>query len=267
MKKRGIIILSIVLIAVAATFALMKSMFVSYSVIAKEEKRFCPPTPQHLLLAQDPNRKLIKTGDLSFECERLGETLTRVEQAVKELGGFISDERLNMYEKRSLQWLEIRVPAGHFDALVETISSGASRLEERSVSIEDVTDQYLDTETRLAVKRELEARYRELLQDAESVKDVLAIEEQIGKLREEIESAEGQIKRFDDQIALSTLEVTFYEVTEGAPVRFARYFRKGINNGWENLVWFFVGITNIWPFILIIAMVILGFNFRRNRNR
>jgi hypothetical protein len=260
MKKKIIVVSLLVLIA--TLFSFIRGMYVPYSVICKEEMKFCSSGPQLLKLVQDNNRKLIKTGDLSFKCVSLDKTRGIVERCIKQFDGFISDERLSVHEKRSSQWMQIRVPASHFDALAEAISQGASRLEGRSIRVEDVTDQYLDTETRLAVKRELEARYRELLPDAQTVKDILAIEEQIAKLREDIESAEGQLKRFDNRIMLSTLEVTFYETTDGAPVQFAKHFRNGIENGWDNLIWFFVGLVNIWPFVLIILAVLTGFRIR-----
>lgn len=169
-------------------------------MVAKEEKRFCPPRPVDIV--QPKERKLIKTGDLSFECKDLSETRNEIETAVKQYGGFIVSERLyyGYGKKTSNQDLKIRVPSDNFDPFVSAISTGAQHVDQRSIEIEDVTDQYLDTETRLAVKQQLEARYRELLADAKSVKDILAIEEQLAKLREDIESAEGKLKRLDDRV-------------------------------------------------------------------
>jgi hypothetical protein len=103
------------------------------------------------------------------------------------------------------------------------------------------------------------------LKQAKTVKDMLAIEKQMATLREDIESAEGQIKRFDNQITLSSLEVTFFEETERASIPFAKYFRNGVSNGWKNLIWLFVGLINIWPFILMIALLGLTIRFRRSR--
>ena len=264
MKKRTVIILSILIVLLPTIFVVLKGMYVPFNVITKEEKRFCPPSP--IDIVQPKDRKLIKTGDLSFECKDLSETRNEIEVAVKQYGGFIVNERLyHGYDKKtSNQDLKIRVPSENFDALVSDISRGAKRVDQRSIEIEDVTEQYLDTETRLSVKRELEARYRELLSDAENVKDILAIEEQLAKLREDIESAEGKLKRLDDQVTLSTLDVTYYVRLNESP-EFARYFRNGVGNGWENLVWFFVALLNIWPFILIVILLVGGFKFRKKR--
>lgn len=266
MKKRTVIILSTLLILLPAIFVVLKGMYVPITVVSKAEARFSAPSPTGANWVQAKERKLIKSGDLSFECAELNETRNAIEAAVKRYGGFIVNERLyrGYDNKTSNQDLKIRVPAENFDALVADISKGAQRVDRRDIEIEDVTEQYLDTETRLSVKRQLETRYRALLTDAKTVKDILAIEEQLAKLREEIESAEGKLKRLDDQVTLSTLDVTYYVRLNESP-EFTRYFRNSIGNGWENLVWFFVGLLNIWPFILIVIVLIGGFRFQRTR--
>ena len=266
MKKRTVIILSILLILIPVLFVAIKGSLVTYSVVQKEEQKFCPPPAEGSAWVQAKDRKLIKTGDLSFECGNLSETRNEIEVALKQYDGFIVNERLYQgYDRKtSNQDLKIRVPAEKFDALVADISKGAQRVDSRDIEIEDVTEQYLDTETRLSVKQQLESRYRELLVEAKNVKDILAIEEQLAKLREDIESAEGKLKRLDDQVTLSTLDVTYYVRLDESP-EFARYFRNGVGNGWENLVWFFVALLNIWPFILIVIALISGFRFNRKR--
>jgi len=265
MKKRTVIILSILLILLPALFIFIKGSFVTYSV-AKKEARFCPAPAEGSAWVQAKDRKLIKTGDLSFECKNLSETRNEIETVVKQHGGFIVNERLHKgyNNKTSNQDLTIRVPSENFDALVSDISKGAQHIDSREVEIEDVTEQYLDTETRLSVKRQLEARYRELLSEAKNVTEILGIETQLAQIREDIESAEGQLKRLDDQVALSTLDVSYYVRLDESP-EFSRYFRNGVGNGWENLVWFFVGLLNIWPFILIVIALMSGFRFHRKR--
>lgn len=267
MKKRTVIILSILLILIPALFVFIKGSLVTYSVCKKETKFFAPPVAGSDWI-QAKERKLIKTGDISFECTDLSETRSSIESTVKQYGGFIVNEKLykGYNNKTSNQDLKIRVPAEHFDALIADISKGAQHIDSRTVEIEDVTEQYLDTETRLSVKRQLETRYRELLSQASKVTDILEIEKQLAKIREDIESAEGQLKRLDNQVALSTLDVTCYVRLNESP-EFARYFRNSIGNGWNNLVWFAVGLLNIWPFILMVIALIAGVRVQKKRKR
>lgn len=64
---------------------------------------------------------------------------------------------------------------------------------------------------------------------------MLAIGGQMAMLRENIESAEGQLERLNNQIALSALELTYYENVD-VPIPFGKYFSKGLGNGWDNLI-------------------------------
>jgi hypothetical protein len=67
-------------------------------------------------------------------------------------------------------------------------------------------------------------------------------------------------------VALSTLTMTFYERT---PVytEFSREFKDGFRNGWNNLIWFFVFLTNIWPFVLLGLLLLIGIKVYRKRRR
>ncbi|MBN2163817.1 MAG: DUF4349 domain-containing protein [Pontiellaceae bacterium] len=81
--------------------------------------------------------------------------------------GFISEERLSDRNDGASLWLKIRVPTEHFDVLIKSLSKEAGRIDERSTEIEDVTDQYCDLSTRLAVYA-ADRRYSDLPQTAEA---------------------------------------------------------------------------------------------------
>jgi hypothetical protein len=91
------------------------------------------------------------------------------------------------------------------------------------------------------------------------------VEKQIGQLRSDIESIEGRLNYLQNRVSFSTLSMTFYESTKGES-EFSQKFKNGFKNGWENLIWLFVGLTNIWPLILIGLGLIIGFKvFRRKK--
>ena len=85
-------------------------------------------------------------------------------------------------------------------------------------------------------------------------------------LRSDIESVEGRLKYLESQIAYSSLHIRFYQTLD-KQTEFAKKFSQGFKNGWQNLIWFFVFLVNIWPFILIILMVILGLRFWIKRDK
>ena len=88
------------------------------------------------------------------------------------------------------------------------------------------------------------------------MEEILQIEKQIGELRADIEATEGRLNYLSDRVAMSSLTITFYEYVP-AENAFATKFREGFRSGWENLIWFFVGLTHLWPFLLIGMAILL----------
>lgn len=212
------------------------------------------------------NRKIIKTGDIEFQTSSLSKTRNRINEAINQSEGYISSENESTYDGRVQQRIVIRVPADNFDRLVAAVTQGVGKFDRKHIEARDVTEEFLDITARLRIKKETEKRYLQLLSKANTVKDILAIEKQISELRAEIESIEGRLKYLNDRIAYSTLTVTFYEIVS-APVGFAHKFKLGIQNGWNNFVWFLVGIVNIWPFIILGIMGIVGIRFYIKRKK
>ncbi len=212
-------------------------------------------------------RKLIKTGNVSFETENLAQTQLNILNAVKNLNGYISsDNEYKSYYQIS-HTLTIRVPADNFDKLISIISEGVEHFDNKSIDVQDVTEEYIDIEARLKNKKELEARYLQLLSKANTVTELLEIEREIGNLRAEIESIEGRLNSLKNRISLSTLTVTFYKEIPNK-TEFGGKMADGIGNGWDNLMWFFIGIINIWPFVLIfVGLTFWLIRWRKKRKK
>lgn len=201
-------------------------------------------------------RKLIREADLEFETEELGATKSHLKHFVNAFKGYIADENEYRSSGRITANLTVRVPSAHFDSLLYVIDEFVPRFNLRSISSMDVTEEFLDVEARLKAKKAVEKRLIALLQRAGTMKDILEIEKQIGELRSEIESIEGRMNYLENRTQFSTLNITCYQsVPEDQ--QFGREFSKGFEQGWENLVWFFIGLTNIWPFVLLTIAVIL----------
>ena len=212
----------------------------------------------------DIEQKLIKEGDIRFETYSIDSTRKQVLAAVQRNKGYTSSDNSESYAGRVSHTLVIRVPRENFDALVQEITQGVDRLDRKGIQVKDVTAEFVDMSARLKTKKELENRYTALLQRANTVSEMLEIERQIGQLRGEIESIEGRLNYLQNKVSLSTLTVTFYE-TLPTQVAFGNKFVEGFRQGWENLIWFLVGLVNIWPFLLLIPLLIWG--IRRLRRR
>jgi archaellum component FlaC len=194
-------------------------------------------------------RKLIKTGSLIFETSNLTETKAGIEALCRQLGGYISSENMDSFGDRVQHNLTIRVPAARYDSLANQIEKLALRIENKNVNIQDVTEEFVDVEARLKTKKALEARFTEILKQAKNVEEILSIENQLATVRADIESMEGRLKYLSNQVALSTLSVSYYQLVAN-DYGFATKFIRGMGQGWQNLLAFIIVLVNGWPFIL-----------------
>ncbi len=214
-----------------------------------------PTTEQPAPPTEFTDRKIIREGDLYFECRDILETETFLKSEVKTAKGYISNESSNSYGERSEKRLSIRIPSDQLDSLLEKIQAHAVRIENTNIRSEDVTEQYIDVEARLKTKKELEIRYLSLLQQAKNVDEILQIERELANIRGEIESMQGRLNYLKDRTSMSTLNVTFFVEGEKA-FGFTSKLGQGIQNGWTNLQWFIVFLVNLWPFFLILGVVL-----------
>ncbi|CAG0959117.1 hypothetical protein FLAV_00601 [Flavobacteriales bacterium] len=200
-------------------------------------------------------RKLIKEGSITFETENVQKSKERIFKSLKEVNAYVANENTYTYSDKQEYRMVIRVPAGQFDVLLSNISNIASKIDSKNVDVLDVTEEYIDIEARIKTKKELENRYKEILKQANKVEEILSIEKEIGQLRTEIEAVEGRMRYLKDKIGYSTLTVTFYQKINAA-FGFSLKLTQGIKNGWTNLLWFMIGLINIWPFLLLIIVTV-----------
>jgi hypothetical protein len=228
------------------TAGFSKESAMNYDMAAPTEQALPMPNP-------DQDRKVIKEGSMSFKCEDVNETKLAIAKICKDLEAYSSNEGQDSYGDNLNYRQTIRVPAAKFDTLVLRLEKLAIKVESKDVSMRDVTEDYIDLDTRLKTKKELESRYREILKDARKVEEVLSVEREIANVRAEIESMEGRLNYLKDRIALSTLTVNYYQEVHSA-FGFASKLMDSFRIGWENLLSFLIGIMNLWPFMILIVI-------------
>lgn len=209
-------------------------------------------------------RKLIKNGSIAFEVSDLEKTRNKILTLINTHKAYISND--NEYNNNSSvgNSLTIRVPANSFEKLIAAIGEGVERFDNKNISVEDVTAKFLDVDARLRTKKELENRYLSILQKATKVSEIIEIEQKLGEVRGEIESTEGQLNYLKNQVAFSTLEVNYYVSKSPNPMHGSK-LSKGFKNGWNNLIMFFIGMINIWPFVILFIIGFLWFRHWRKK--
>lgn len=200
-------------------------------------------------------KKLVKEGEIEFETDDILASRKQIAEALNRAGGYITSDQELKEPGRKVSTVVVRVPAGKLDAFIAEATSGVERFDRKDIRVRDVTEEFVDIEARLKVKKKLESRFMELLSQTKSVTEILEIEKQMAQVRSEIESVEGRLKYLQSQVSFSTLSFTFYQRIAGETA-FGEKFKDGFSNGWKNLIWFLVFLVNLWPFLLIIGLII-----------
>lgn len=206
-------------------------------------------------------RKLIKQGWVEFQTDDLLKTKETIQIAVKKYNAYISRDEESRYPGRRNNTIVVRVPFDSFDKLLNDITQGIKKFDQKNINIEDVTSEYIDLEIRIKNKKEVEQRYVELLKQAKNVTEILEIEAKLGEQREEIEAIEGRLKYLNDQTTLSTLTITFYEDI-AYQYTFGQSVVQGFREGFNRLMNFVIGLIYFWPFLLIGGVIFYYFRRR-----
>lgn len=208
--------------------------------------------------------KMVKTGDLHFEVTDLGKSKAQVDSLVKSLNGFIVNESYFSEGNQNSYTLIIRTPNKEFDSLMSGLNSGFGRVLSSNINVSDVTEEYVDLNIRLKNNLSYLGQYRVILKKANSIKEILEVEEKIRELEEEIESKEGRLKYLDDQVTYSTLTLKMSEwkstVAAADPIYTIRIL-NAFKTGTQLLFEFVLFLFKIWPFVLIGLMVFLARRF------
>ena len=157
-------------------------------------------------------RMLIRTGDASVEVESLEPAIERLRALTERLGGFVANTTYQGGRDRTREAsLELRIPADRFEAM-QTVLDSVGEVEWLNVAVQDVGEEYVDLSARTANARRLETRLVELLATRTGkLEDVLAVERELARVREEIERYEGRLRFLRTRVATSTLTVRLHE--------------------------------------------------------
>ena len=216
------------------------------------------------------SKKIIKDGRLGLQVDNLQIAKQKIDSLVKSVGGYYANENLKNSENQYGYELVIRIPVVNFERFVGSAEKGSSKILYKEIQARDVTEEFVDLESRLNSKRNSLARYNEIMKKANSVKDIIEIEESIRVLQEEIESTQGRLRYLSNCIDFSTLNMTISTQKDFTfkPVKrdsFWEKLKESIADGWYGLVDFILEFFGLWPYLILIIPI--GFLIRRLRKK
>ena len=214
---------------------------------------------------------IIRTGYLSLSVDSPSETADQITDVVEAAGGRIasrSDYTPVDYGQPS-SYLEARIPYYVLDATVETVQE-LGDVQEVSLNSVDVSLQKVDLDARIGVLEAAIERLNELLAEAASTSDLIAVQSALSERQAELDSLQSQRDYLSDQTLFATLSISLITPANATPAE-PDGFLDGIVRGWESILAFFAG-TIVWAGILVpwlglaavvIAMILLLRRLRR----
>jgi hypothetical protein len=251
------------------------------AIVAPEEAQMAPPAPAPAAMrVQDPSAgavdrvtertaggaqgetivpsMLIRTGQATIEVDSLEIAIAEVRLLAARLGGYVANTSMQGgAEEMRMASLELKIPAARFDDAVSGLRP-LGTVEAVNVTTDDVGEEFVDVTARVENAKRLEDRLVTLLATRTGrLEDVLQVERELARVREEIERYEGRLRYLRTRAAVSTLTITVHEPRpivgryEGAnPI--ADAFRTM----WRNLVGFVAGLIAALGFLIPIALIL-----------
>lgn len=215
-------------------------------------------------------RRLIKEGTLNFETHDIAETRQHIESLVQKYGAYISQEDERTTASRIYQDITVRIPKTHFDSFLSELSDDIKKFDNKSVTVQDVTEEFVDITARLSVKKETEQGYLRLLNQAKTIKDILDIQNQLQDIRSDIESIEGRLRYLKNSVNFSTLHISMYQQIEDTSETdsFFAPVWDAIKGGVQAFAAVCIALLYGWVFIALgIAAMIIILRLRKRRRK
>lgn len=228
----------------------------------------------------DSERKIIKKGNTVLETLKFEESLNSILKEIETKGGYIESSNVQgnttgkqiyneggkvIYRENRNANITARVPKDAFDEFINGIGDFGNVIS-KSISGEDVTSQYFDTEARLKTLKIQEERILDLLKKSGELKDIIELEKRLSELRYEIESLTGTLKKLESMVSYSQVTINLLEVVEltpeeKTPVTLGEKILTALKSSTKGLIelckGFLILIATILPYAVVIGAITL----------
>ena len=214
-------------------------------------------------------RKIIYTANLRLEVKEYQQAVDEIESQVADFNGYIVDSSTygSSDESSTSGHITARIPQERFQEFIQLVEEGAGKLLESNVSGQDVTEEYVDLESRLKSKRVVEERLLSFMEKAEKTEDLLTISSDLAKVQEEIEQVTGRMNYLRNKADLATVQIDIEENNVNITgmseddlntwEKTKQQFLKSINTILAVLSGFFVFIAGNLPILIPLGVIAL----------
>jgi hypothetical protein len=187
---------------------------------------------------------LIRTGQAYIEVDKVDPAILKVRQLATQLGGYVTNSSVSGGRDQMRQaTLELKIPAPKYDQAVGSLST-IGKVETVTTTAQDVGEEFVDVTARVDNARRLEQRLITLLSTRTGkLEEVLSVERELARVREQIERYEGRLRFLSSRVAVSTLTVTVHEpapILGNAPGE--NPLAAALRRAWRNFIGFIAGL-------------------------
>lgn len=215
-----------------------------------------------------PQRKLVYTSTISLVVADFDAAVQALQDWMVQSDGYVASNRLRsqVANARSGTWV-IRVPTDGYETTIAHLRR-LGEVKAITENVDDVTEEFVDVEARLANARKLEARIIDLLEDRSGkLSDILEIERELARIREGIERTEGRLRYLTNQTTLATITVELQEQKNfkpEAPLTLSDRLAAAWSNSFADLRTFLAGsavfLVSVMPWLIIwLPLLLVGF--------
>ena len=227
--------------------------------------------------AENYSEKLVYTCNVTMETTEFDKTLAAIKAAIKELGGFIqsesaSDSAGNWYYsdyKKTygtlVEEITVRIPSENYEQFLNGLND-SGKITNKDQSVENITKTYYDTATTIKSLETQEERLLKMMKEAETIEDMLAIEDRLSEVQNELSIYKSRLSQMDTDVDYSTVCLYIKEVLEYTPddgpvytSTFADRLKNTLSNTWEDFKEFLENalffLIQSFPVLLILGLV------------
>lgn len=219
-----------------------------------------PGEPSSAVPSENPQRKVIYEATLQVSVANLDSAIRALADKAGEYGGYVANSNRDNTGEPPRAYLTCRIPQNRYlDFLGFARSLGEPGNE--SVDSTDITEEFVDLEARLINRRAHEERLLAMLAEAKNVEELLAVERELSRVREDIEVLEGRLRYLGDKVDLAKVTISLRqeygptEVPAVKPVGFSETMRRAL----KAIVKSFTLFLDVLSYFVIILAALLPF--------
>lgn len=204
------------------------------------------------------DREIVYTGSITVRVADVDAAATKAASIATGAGGFVGSDKRSSDSRRSQATMQLRVPAGKFGTVVDDLA-GLGEQQSRDISTDDVTEEIVDLDAKIASQEASVTRTRALFAQAKTVGEIVSVEAELAKRESELARLQARKRKLDDLTALSTITATLLgpdAATPKADDDGDSGFLSGLRTGWHGFTALVTVLLTALGFLLPFALIL-----------